>query len=92
MVGNTVCLVPECRVFGSHGPLVINPNASVKQCVISKVYGIVIKAEGLHKWIVCFDFDGRSKVVTSRSLKHVTDNAGIPLNEESVGNDSCAYS
>jgi len=83
MVVNAVRLVPGCCVFGSHGPLVINPNASVKQRVRGKVYGTVIKAEGLHKWEVCFDFDGKAKVVTSRSLKLVLNDANIPLNEES---------
>jgi len=47
------------------------------------VYGTVIKAEGLYKWEVCFDFGGKSKVVTSRLLKLVPNDTGIPLNEES---------
>jgi len=83
MVVNAVCLVPVCRVFGSHGPLAKNPNASVKRHMRGKVYGAVIKAEGLHKWEVRFNFDGKSKVVTSRSLEIVPNDAGIPLNEES---------
>ena len=44
--------------------------------------------EGLHKWEVCFDFDGKSKVVTSRSLKLVLNDAGIPLNKESKESSS----
>ena len=33
-----------------------------------KKQSIVIKVEGLHKWEVCFDFDGKSKIVSSGSL------------------------
>ena len=92
MVVNSVRLLPGCRIFGSHGPLEKNPNASVKRRVRSKVYGTVLKAEGLHKWEVRFDFDGKSKVVSSRSLKLVPNDAGIPLNEESEGSDSATVS
>ena len=92
MVVNAVRLVPDSRLFGSHGPLVANPNASVKRRVRDKVYGTVVKAEGLHKWEVRFDFDGKSKVVSSRSLKLVPNDAGIPLNEESEGSDSATVS
>jgi len=83
MVVNAVFLVPGCCVFGSYGQLVINPNVSVKRRVRGKVYGTVIKAEGLYKWEDHFDFDGKSKVVTSRSFKFFPNDAGIPLNEES---------
>ena len=53
-----------------------------------KSYGALVKAEGLHKWLVCFDFDGKSKVVTSRSLKFVPNDAGIPWNEENERSNS----
>ena len=92
MVVNSVRLLPGCRIFGSHGPLEKNPNASVKRRVRSKVYGTVLKAEGLHKWEVRFDFDGKSKVVTSKSLKLVPNDAGIPLNEESECSGSTTVS
>jgi len=59
MVVKTIRLIPGCRVSGSHGPLATNPNASVKRCMRGKVYGTVIKAEGLHKWEIRFDFDGK---------------------------------
>jgi len=92
MVVNAVRLVPGSRVFGSHGPLVTNPNTSVKRRVRGKVYGTVVKAEGLHKWEVHFDFDDKSKVVTSRFLELVPNDAGIPLNEKSEGSDSVTVS
>ena len=44
MVVNAVRLVPGSSVFVSHGPLVTNPNASVKRRVRGKVYGTVVKA------------------------------------------------
>jgi len=95
MVVNTVCSVSDCRVFGSHKSLVTNSNASMKWRVRGKVYGTVVKAEGLYKWEVRFDFDGKSKVVTSRSLKLVLNDTGIPLNEEikeSGGSDGASAS
>ena len=57
MVVNVVRLVPDCRVFGIHGPLVKNSNASVKRRVRDKVYGTVITSKRLHKWEARFDFD-----------------------------------
>ena len=88
MVRNAVYLVPGSHVFGSHGPLMTNPNASVKRRVRIKAYSIVVKTEGLHKWEVCSEFDGKSKVVTSRSLMLVPNDAGIPLNKESENSNS----
>ena len=88
MVINSIRLVPGCRVFGSHRPLVKNPSISVKRCVRSKFYCTVIKSEGLHKWEARFDFDGKSKVVASRSLKFVPNDAGIPWNEENERSNS----
>ena len=92
MVVNSVRLLPGCRIFGSHGPLVKYPNASVKRRVRSKVYGTVVKAEGLHKGEVRFDFDSNSKVVTSKSLKLIPNDAGIPLNDESECSGSTTVS
>jgi len=86
MVVNAVRLVLGCRVFVSHRMMMTNPNASVKRHVRDKVYRTVIKAEGLHKWEVRFDFDVKSKAVTSRLLKLVPNNVCMPLNEE--GKDS----
>ena len=68
------------RVKGPHGPLVINPNGG-KRRVREKVYGTVIKATGAHKWEVQFDFDGKSKEVTSKSLSLVEGETGAPVDE-----------
>ena len=46
-----------------------------------KVVGTVIKATGLHNWDVNFDFDGKVKTVSSRLLKIVPVESGIPVNE-----------
>ena len=88
MVVNAVHLVPGSRVLSSHGPLMANPNVNVKRRVRSKAYRTVVKAEGLHKWEVRFDFDGKSRVVASRSLKLVPNDAGIPLKKEDKDSNS----
>ena len=56
------------RVEGSHGPLITNPNASIKRQIRSKVIGMVVKAAGPHKWEVIFDYDAKVKTVSSRSV------------------------
>ena len=63
------------RVVGSHGPLITNPNHSVNRRVQDKVVGTVMRAAALHKWDVVFDFDGKTKTISSRSLKLVADEA-----------------
>ena len=70
------------RVEGSHGPLITNPNASIKRRVRSKAVGTVVKAAGPHKWDVVFDFDAKVKTVRSRSLTIVQNDVGIPLDKE----------
>ena len=70
------------RVEGSHGPLITNPNASIKRQIRSKVIGTVVKAAGPHKWEVIFDYDAKVKTVSSRSLTIVETDAGIPLDKE----------
>ena len=70
------------RVEGSHGPLITNPNASIKQRIRSKAIGTVVRAAGPHKWEVIFDYDAKVKTVSSRSLSIVAADAGIPLDEE----------
>ena len=71
------------RVKGSHGPLITNPNASVKRQVREVVIGTVLRACGIAKWDVCFNFDGKVKQnISSRSLQLIPDDSGIPLNEE----------
>ena len=86
------------RVEGSHGPLITNPNASIKRQIRSKVIGTVVKAAGPHKWEVIFDYDAKVKTVSSRSLTIVETDAGIPLDEEgavditpNVSIDACAF-
>ena len=71
---------PGCRVIGSHGPLVASSNGG-KRRVREKVYGTILKAVDQQRWEVMFDFDNRTQLVTSRSLKLVKLSAGIPLNE-----------
>ena len=72
------------RVEGSHGPLISNPNVSKKRRVRKIVVGTVVRASGTAKWDVVFDFDGLAKVnISSRALKLVPDDSGIPLNESS---------
>ena len=87
------------RVEGSYGPLITNPNASIKRRIRSKAIGTVIKAAGPHKWEVVFDFDAKVKTVSSRSLTVVETDAGIPLDEEgslviapNVSVEACAFS
>lgn len=78
---NSKRLYNGCRVEGSHGPLVPNPNPNVKRRVREKVVGTILAPAGLHKWDVIFDFNGKRQTVSSSSLKLVEDNKGIPLNE-----------
>ena len=52
--------------------------------VRDKVVGTVMRAAALHEWYVVFDFDGKTKTISSRSLKLVADEAGVPLNEDST--------
>jgi hypothetical protein len=79
---NHVCV--GYRVEGCHGPLVQNPNPSIKRRVRSKVVGTVMRAAELHKWEVVFDYDGKAKVVRSSSLKVVEEGTGVPLDELST--------
>ena len=80
-----------CRVLGSHGPLVTNPNESVKRHVRSKVVGTILKAVGQQKWDVQFDFDGSVKEgVSSTSLQIVEADVGITLDEISNTNNNSA--
>ena len=42
----------------------------------------MIEASGQRKWIVCFDYDGKEKELSSNALTMVLDAAvGVPLNE-----------
>ena len=79
----TIRIHVGCRVSGSYGPLIANPNGS-KRHVRGKVLGTVIKAVDQHKWEVVFDYDGVTRVCRSNSLTIVPNDSGIPLNEASV--------
>ena len=68
-------------VEGSHGPLKPDLNPNGKRRVRSKVSGTIIKAKGKHKWDIQFDFDGKIKECSSKSLKIVCDEVGVPVNE-----------
>lgn len=53
-----------------YGPLITNPNASVKRQVLEVVVGTVLKATGIASWDVVFDFDGKvQNNVSSCALK-----------------------
>ena len=75
-----------CRVEGSFGLLVTNPNPNVKRRIRSKANGTVLGAAGAHTWDITFDFDGNLKTVNSRSLVVVPVDSGIPLDEEKISN------
>ena len=59
------CILVGCRVMGSHGPLIENPNPNVKQRIRQPVTGTVIRALGPHVWDVQFDHDGKVKTGVS---------------------------
>ena len=71
-----------CRVEGSHGPLVANPDPKIKRRVHSKVIGTVLKANEQHKWDVLFDFNNKVKVCSSKLLSIVPFGSRVPLHEE----------
>ena len=70
-----------CRVKGSRGELVANPNPNIKRRVRAKVVGTVINSNDKGKWVVRFDYNMKSKECHSSSLVVVDNLAGIPTNE-----------
>ena len=64
----SIRILVGARVEGSHGPLITNPDASKKRRIRSKVIGTVVRAAGSQKWDVVFDYDGKSKEVSSKLL------------------------
>ena len=68
-------------VEGPHGHLQPNPNPNVKRRVRARGVGTVLRAKGQHKWDVQFDVDGKIKECSSKSLKVVCAEVGIPVNE-----------
>ena len=65
---------------GLFGPLATNPNGN-KRRVRTFAVGTVLSAAAKHKWVVVFDWNGKSKECSSGSLKMVADGAGVPLTE-----------
>mmetsp|Transcript_2306 Transcript_2306/g.2446 ORF Transcript_2306/g.2446 Transcript_2306/m.2446 type:complete len:107 (-) Transcript_2306:1858-2178(-) len=91
-IGTGIC------VKGSHGLLISNPNASTKLRIRSKVMGKVENTVAPHKWNVVFDYDAKSKTISSRSLIIFIIDAGIPLDKEdavdtdpNVSIDVCSF-
>ena len=74
-------IYPGCRVEGRYGPLQPNPNPNIKRRVREMVVGTVLRAAEQRKWEVLFDFAGKSRTVTSNSLKVVDGDHGVPLDE-----------
>ena len=83
-------IIPGCRVEGAIGPLVPNPNPTIKRRVRSRVFGTVIRAADKHKWEVRLDCDGSIKLAPSSALKFVPEGSGIPVNELSPTDTSAA--
>ena len=81
-----ICIGTGSRVEGSHGPLISNPNESIKRRIHSKEVRTVVKAAGPHKWDAVFDFDAKVETVNSRYLTIVQNDVGIPLDEEGAVN------
>ena len=76
------CISAGCRVQGPHGELVSNPRGN-KRRVQEVVIGNVVEAAGEHKWTVLFDYNGLTKIFSSKSLKVVEEGAGLPLDSSS---------
>jgi hypothetical protein len=57
-----------CRVSGSHGELIPNPNPKVPRRIRKRIFGIVRCAVGPKKWMVQFD-NGSSSECFSNTLK-----------------------
>ena len=77
------------RVEGPYGPLVPNPDPNKKRRVRSRVVGTVLKASAQHKWEVQFNFDGKVQECSSKCLKVVCAEAGVPVNEIARYHEAC---
>ena len=71
------------RVVGKHGPLEANPSGG-KQQIRATIFGTVLRATEKGEWEVCFDYNGRRKIVCNNTLKVVDQDSGIPLDELST--------
>ena len=68
-----------CRVEGSFGPLIPNPNLKQKRRIKEKAHGTVIRAVDQRRWEIVADIDVEIKIVPSNALKVVLDAFGIPI-------------
>ena len=66
-----------CRVEGPHGDLTTNPNEKGRR-IRSRVCGSVVRPCGAQNWVVLFDFNGKEKECSSKSLKLVPGLTGVP--------------
>ena len=73
-----------CRVKGPHGALIPNPRGHGRR-VREVITGEVIQSVGNNQYKVRFDIDGREISCSSRSLKVIERDEGIPVNEVTVG-------
>ncbi len=78
-----VHIVVGCRVegaYGNFGSLVPGKQRRRRERVI----GTVIAPIGHNKWKVLFDFDGKEQEASSKSLKVIDAQVGIPLDRNEV--------
>ena len=74
-----------CRVEGNFGDLI--PNSEPKKKRRRAVgFATVVLAAGPKNWVIRRDIDGEVKTVSSRSMKVVDDDCGVPLTDEAVTN------
>ena len=78
-----------CRVSGCFGPFLSSTSESGKRRKRQRVVGTIIRAAELHKWDVIFDYNGTvKKDVSSRSLTIVSDDVGIPINNNTINDET----
>ena len=73
-----------CRVEGACGALIPNSNGSSKRRKRETVAGTVVDAAGHNKWEVVFDYDGSLQVISSKALKVINDDIGLPISDELI--------
>ena len=91
-MSSKVWIVPGCIVKGSHGKLQLNTNWKNRR-IKEKVIGTVISAICSLEMDSLFDYNGKVKKVTPKSLTLVSSLAGIPIHVPDLqvsNNDSIA--
>ena len=68
-MSNSFHISVGCRVEGTFGPPVPNPNPKVKKRVREQVSGTVIRAVDQRRWEIVCDLDGKIKIVTLELIK-----------------------